>query len=1271
MTSHKELQETIKSLNSKLVERNKEITCLYKIFRLDELELSFQELLDKTVEFLQEAFQYPELTEVRIQFDERQFQSEHFDSRFESITAVSKREQNQFLELEVCYRNKDGEKPDVKFLKEEQVMINAVADLLCLKLHHKKMHNDLQESLQRYELITKATSDAVWDYDPKTDVLLWGEGFKTLFGYSSDDRTGFARWFEKIHPNDKKRIEEKVKLFMSGSIDRWDEEYQFKKADGSYSYVHDKAITVNNDLGELVRVIGAMEDITGRKIREFKERMAADISNVFNVSDNTSQALAKTLNCFNDLKLFALAEFWMVDNKKESIVLAAHLEDSDDKKLFYKKSEQFKSYKKGEGMPGKTWQKKKELYWNNLDKRKTFIRSEAAALAGIKTAFSFPVIYDDEILGVLLMGVKEDIKEESYYLSLFRELSVQIAHEVSRKKLEDELKLIFESAPDIICIAGLDGYYKKVNPAMVELYEYSEEELLKKPIMDFVHPLDRKRTMDEFEALNKGEGSEYFENRHITKSGKVFWISWTTKLLYNEGITFSVGRNVTKQKELEELLNQANRMARIGSWELDLTTKKIYWTEVTREIHETAPDYEPILKDGINFYKEGEHRETITMAVKHAIEQGTPWDLELQIITAKGNERWVRTIGDAEFVNGKCVRLYGSFQDIHDKKTAEEKLRTKSEHINAISKLNGALLDYQNWYDSLNNHLEVIGKAVQADRVYYFENKFDRKSGQGFTTQKLEWCREGVEPQLGNPELDDIPLKEIPELVAPMIDRQPAMKKLSEVPAGSMAEHVMKTQHIKAFLTIPIYIDEKFHGFVGFDNCTEEKEWSEEELKTLKTIASNVTTAIEREREQKLILEKSRQLDAIAQFNGLLISEDTWFEALQRSFEMFGNIVGADRVYYFENRFDAKGEPATTTMKWEWTRDGFEPQLNNPEHVDLPLNVNHPSIDIMAQNRPYITIVDDIENETFKNLLKEQGIKSVLSLPVFVSSKFHGFIGFDDCTTERIWNEDEIGFLKTICLNLAAAIENENAERELEQQARELAISNAELEQFAFVASHDLQEPLRMITSFLSQLERKYHDVIDDRGKQYIHFATDGAKRMRKIILDLLEYSRVGREEIEREHIDISDLLEGVVRLFNRKIRDTDAVVKWDNMPEITASRGPVQQLFHNLIGNGLKYQPEGNKPEVVIEADETETHWKFSVIDNGIGINPDYQEKIFNIFQRLHNREKYDGSGVGLAICKKIVEEHGGEIWVESEEGKGSTFYFTIAKNQKGGVDL
>lgn len=245
--------------------------------------------------------------------------------------------------------------------------------------------------------------------------------------------------------------------------------------------------------------------------------------------------------------------------------------------------------------------------------------------------------------------------------------------------------------------------------------------------------------------------------------------------------------------------------------------------------------------------------------------------------------------------------------------------------------------------------------------------------------------------------------------------------------------------------------------------------------------------------------------------------------------------------------------------------------------------------------------------------------------------------------------------------NLRIELNTQN--ERLESALEELKRKNEDLEAFAFSASHDLQEPLRMISSFLTQLENKYADQLDEKAHKYIYFAVDGAKRMRQIILDLLEYSRVGKLNGELEWIDCNEIIKQVNSLNKKVISEKSVSIKTKNLPKVFAHKTPLHQVFQNLIGNAIKYVKEGTPPEIQIKGYENDQEWTFSIKDNGIGINPEYFDKIFVIFQRLHGKNEFEGSGMGLAIVKKIVENLGGKIWVESEIGIGSTFIFTIPK--------
>jgi PAS domain S-box-containing protein len=268
-------------------------------------------------------------------------------------------------------------------------------------------------------------------------------------------------------------------------------------------------------------------------------------------------------------------------------------------------------------------------------------------------------------------------------------------------------------------------------------------------------------------------------------------------------------------------------------------------------------------------------------------------------------------------------------------------------------------------------------------------------------------------------------------------------------------------------------------------------------------------------------------------------------------------------------------------------------------------------------------------------------------------------------STKALVEKDERGNPKKmsgVCFDITEM--KLGAEKVLFQLNEELLRSNKELEQFAYVASHDLQEPLRMVSSFTQLLSQRYKDKLDNNAQDFIQFAVEGASRMQVLINDLLDYSRIGTKGNEFSKVDIHDVLGRVVSNLQLKIQEKNALITNDEVPTVVADEGQMIQLFQNLILNSLKFSR--SSPRVHISAKEEKDHYLFSVKDNGIGIEAQYFDRIFQIFQRLHPKDKYGGTGIGLPICKRIVDRHGGEIWVESKPGKGSVFYFTILKNKK-----
>ncbi|WP_163989720.1 GAF domain-containing protein [Pyxidicoccus caerfyrddinensis] len=289
--------------------------------------------------------------------------------------------------------------------------------------------------------------------------------------------------------------------------------------------------------------------------------------------------------------------------------------------------------------------------------------------------------------------------------------------------------------------------------------------------------------------------------------------------------------------------------------------------------------------------------------------------------------------------------------------------------------------------------------------------------------------------------------------------------------------------------------------------------------------------------------------------------------------------------------------------------------------------------------------------------VRERGIHAFAGIPLLVKEQLVGVLGI---YTRQSLGEDAVAALATVADSIAQGVERRRAEEALKQHAQELARSNEELQQFAYVASHDLQEPLRMVASYTQLLGRRYKGKLDADADEFIGYAVDGVNRMQRLIQDLLTYSRVGTRGMKPKPCDARRALERATANLQAAIQESRATVHAGPLPPVLADETQLAQVFQNLVGNALKFHG-AEPPHVEVSGEQRGTEVRFTVKDRGIGIDPQYFDRIFVIFQRLHGKEEYPGTGIGLAICKKIVERHGGRIGLESQQGKGATFWFTL----------
>ncbi|HSF55195.1 MAG TPA: PAS domain-containing protein, partial [Algoriphagus sp.] len=540
---------------------------------------------------------------------------------------------------------------------------------------------------ERYELVNKSTNEAIFDWDVQRDKFHWGESLTRVFGheYLTDD-FDLKKWTSLMHPlDDLEKAEEWNKFISDPKADKWQNQFRFLKKDGSFAFVEELAYIIRNESGVPVRMIGVLRDQTELKVNQLGRELQEKISGLFKEELSLLQILDHLLKILSRFGEFSGAEIWLSGKENTELNLLGYHLQKDSLEEFYTDYQVMSGISLDKGLPGKVWSSQSVQVWEDIDEHPDFLRKKAAKKVGLKTAVGIPIRSDIEMLGVLVMVSEKKIAKDLASLKVLDSLRDFLGREIQRKLQEEELKLFFEGSPDILAILSPNGYFTKVNPAFCQLLGFKAEELTFQPFEKFIHPDDERDSLQEFEDIVSGiRLTNNFINRYRTKSGEYRFISWSTSKPYGtNNFVFTYGKDVTQLKNMEVLLANASKLSRVGGWELDLIKDRQFWSPITCEIHEVPFDFVPSTAEGVSFYRE-DYREKVETIVRRSIETGEKFDFQAPIITANGNERWVRAIGEAEFVGDKCIRIFGSIQDIHEHKLMEERLKGVSDSIPGV-----------------------------------------------------------------------------------------------------------------------------------------------------------------------------------------------------------------------------------------------------------------------------------------------------------------------------------------------------------------------------------------------------------------------------------------------------------------------------------------------------------------------------------------------------------------------------------------------------------
>lgn len=1368
-------------------------------------------------------------------------------------------------------------------------------------------------------------------------IIYVNDAFTKMTGYDAAEVIG--KTIKILHgPN---TDHEELKK-LSQAIEKWESceiTIANYKKNGEEFWNNFKVSPVADEKGMYTHWIAIQRDVTEQKQKELEKELLGKISLNFSSEKNlldSSKLLCQTI-C--DYGRFDLVELWMPNIENTSLQLITNNTATTNATTFSELTKEVRNFKLNEGLPGTVWSKKKTLLWEEINKNNDFIRKVAAEKTAIKNAAAFPLIYNNHIVGVLLIASQKEINHLKKHIKLFEKLRHFIGSEINRKKLENDLDYLYNTIPDLLCVTDFEGKFLKINKAACDLLGYTENEILHQPFNKFVHPDDKNRSIEELENTTKGQTTLRFENRYVTKTGKIIWLSWTSRTASEVGLIYATAKNITEEKKIKELNRQTRELSKVGGWEYNLIENNLFWSDEVHRLHETDPKtFIPDVNTAINFYKE-EHKAYVTECITKSLKEGVYLDYEAIIINMSKKERWIRVIGNPEYENGTCVKFVGSFQDITDRKETEERLQNLSdnvpgvvyqyilhpdgsEEIKNVSKGAEKIWGYS--AEEITNNIDLAWSQTKAggdielvkqsiiDSITNKTNwsiKFrsvapngEKRMLQGYgkpefsidgtilfnsillditqETQNEELLAQVTKlAKIGSWELDCIenkmywsnmvyelhetdPATFIPNLKKGInFYREDFKQMVAEKTAKSLEtgipfdfEAVIVTAKNKerwvrcigntemkngkcirlygSFQDIHdqkivelqknslqntlenslneiyvfdadtfqfIYVNKGAINNIGY-SADEIKKLTPLDIKPDYTLASfkDLTKPlINKEKEKLIFFTNHQRKDGTlypVEVHLQLVTENNQRRFLaivvditerkrtekeisdseeKRKLIMSGALDAiicidtteaitfwnkqAEVIFGWEEK-EALGQQLSELIVPEpfrkYHREGMKHYLKTGEGKALNVLLELSAIKRNGEEFPieltvipikqgeelfFCAFIRDITerkksetsiiqaNERFEKVTEATNDAiwdyDVTNNTLFWGQGFQTLFGYNleenkpsfeslvsliheedrERVTSKItefmqdqnlknWHE-EYRFIKAdgsvaFVIDRATFIRNKQGKvvrvigamtditkqknheaqlialnESLQSYAKELERSNEELEQFAFITSHDLQEPLRMVSSFMDQLKRKYEDKLDDKALQYIEFATNGSKRMKQIILDLLEYSRAGRPTDLIEKVDINEIITDFKLLRGKIIDEKSATIIHDNIPVIKTYKTGITQVFHSLLDNAIKYSKKEEAPNIKITCKEENDKWIFAVKDNGIGIDPKFYSKIFIIFQRLHNREEYEGTGIGLSIVKRHIDFLNGKIWVESKIDEGSVFYFTIPK--------
>ncbi|WP_333600842.1 PAS domain S-box protein [Flavobacterium sp.] len=1149
---------------------------------------------------------------------------------------------------------------------ELKFIIHCVTDVTESILSTKKIAESKiaiekgNEILEQTEAISKLGR---WELDLETRKVFWSDSNYVMIGYEPQEfEITFEKSFEIIHPDDRERVAEHFKEILE-TLEDYRIELRFVTKNNSIINVLSKAKFVFDQKGKPQKLVGILQDITEIKKAEETAKKA-------------QQELQKVLDLSLDIICTMDSEGRFVKMNAASIATWGYTPEE----LIGKHFSDF-------------------VIPNDIEKSDK-VKNEV--LSGIDlTNFENTYIRKDGTLVPMIWSVRWQASEGIMYCVGIDATYIKKA-ETQAQERQFFIETVLENLPIGISINRIDDSKAIwMNKKFTEIYGWPNKILKDIPtFFEKVYPNPEyrkeitKRVMEDIKSGDENR-MNWEEIIVTTQNNEQRIINAKNIPIYKQNLMISTVMDVTERIKTKKAIEESNERFEFVTkatfdavWDWDIIADTIYWGDGFEKIFGYNLS---AIKRNISGWMENIHPDDLERITQsyYAIVRSkeTNWIEEYRYKKNNGQYSYVLNKGIViRDKSGRAIRIIGAMQDITKKK--EEELRLK-------------LLEsvITNTDDSI-----LITEAEPFDepgpKIVYVNEAFTKMTG--YTSEEVI----GKTPRiLQGPKTDR---EELNKLSAALRQWQPY-----EV---TLLNYKKTGEEFWIQMSINPVADATgwYTHWVAIERDVTKQKQEEERLKLLESVVTNTNDAVVI-KEARPSSEGGRKIVYVNE-SFTRMSGYTPDEIIGKTHQLVqGANTNAEELKRFYEALDA-WQPIEVTIinynkegKEYWVQLSLNPVTNDKGEYTHWISIERDVTERKNQEQKLKettqTLSDTLEsiqdgfysldanwNVTYWN--KEAEKLSGKRYDEMIGKNFWEL--YDGSLSEKIHNAfykaksqkrpvrlevfskqlqywfelnaypSEMGltvYFKNITDRKHTESKLKKMNRSLENNIKELAISNQELERFAYVASHDLQEPLRMVTSFLTQIEKRYEPVLDEKGKKYIFFAVDGARRMRQIILDLLEFSRIGKSETKLEEVDVNSIIEEIRLLYRKQIEDKNAQINYTELPKIKTHAAPIKQVFQNLISNALKYSKPDQSPIITISFSENATSWKFEIKDNGIGISQEYFDKIFIIFQRLHSKEEYSGTGMGLTITKKIIENLRGQIWLESEEGYGTTFYFTIPK--------